>query len=332
MKKLHLLIVCCLFFSNSFTKNTDNLYQFPLCKGVNRSPNEIFSKDKIEDLGYHSDRSWKRKGFEFYIGGGIYFGSKRTANYYNGAPANSINLHLLWENEHYRKEKIVPSLKEAYRAIDDNIVLREDYNYDSRYSIAMDVSLGARYRFHENWYLELSYSFRRVNCENFFYFDFPGGVPGNKDNPPYSNREYLMAKEDRHYIDFSVGYILQKHSIAKPFVSLGAQFNYVNIKSFTAIIEKKPYDLIFIAKNPNFDPGIQNMPNYRVWSGPGYGFSLTAGLKIAVHPSVSLDPVFQLSVASFGNSSNLPGFNNSLCFNYMAGVRIVMNDALFMSK
>jgi hypothetical protein len=279
---------------------------------------------------YQKDISWKQKGFEFYIGGGAYFASKQTANYYNGAPDNDINLHLLRNNEYHRKN-ILTILKEHYHYI-DTMNLREDYNNDSRYSVVMDLSLGGRYRLTKKWYLEFSYSFRRASCENTFCFDFPGVLPGNKENPPYSKWEYLVAKEDRHYIDFSVGYIFQNNPIAKPFFSIGAQFNYINIKSFLAIIEDKPFDLIDIAKYPNWIPGMQDMPNYKAWAGAGYGFSFTVGLKLAVTPSVSLDPVFQLSVGSFGNSQELPGFNNSLCVNYMAGVRLVINDALFFKN
>ena len=283
-----------------------------------------------EEEEYLGDISWKQKGFEFYIGGGIYFASKKTANYYNGAPENAINLDLLFKNKYYR-EDVFLIMKEAYPYI-DTMVFNGEYNYDSRYSIAMDISLGARYRIQKNWYLELTYAFRRVNCVNTFSFDFPIDVPGNKENPSYSNLESLVAKEDRHYIDFSVGYIFQNNPVAKPFFSLGAQFNYISIKSFLAIIEETPFDLMAIAKYPDWIPGIQDMPNYRSWAGAGYGFSVTAGLKLAVNQSVSLDPVFQLSVGSFGNSRNLPGFNPHLCFNYMAGVRVVISDMMIIRK
>jgi hypothetical protein len=143
----------------------------------------------------------------------------------------------------------------------------------------------------------------------------------------------MLAKEDRHYIDFSVGYILQKHHIVKPFISIGGMFTYINIKSFNVFIEseKPTFDLMAIAKNPYYTPGIPSSPGneYIVWKGPGYGCSLTVGLKLAVNRMISLDPVFQLSVASFGNSQNLPGFYTKMCFNYMAGIRLVMNDAVF---
>ncbi|MCL1849940.1 MAG: hypothetical protein FWF70_00795 [Bacteroidetes bacterium] len=333
MKKTDLLLYCFLALFCSFVM-TAQAQKYPKAKKVKteKAPKEDDYYDPYDDEEeYQKDISWKQKGFEFYLGGGIYFASKQTANYYNGAPENDINLHLLTNNKYHWDDILVNLLKKAYPSM-DTMVLRNDYNIDSRYSIAMDIALGGRYRLAKNWYLELSYSFRRASCENKFIFDNPYGIPGNKENPPYSNWEYLIAKEDRHYIELSVGYIFQNNPIAKPFFSIGALFNYVRINSFLAIIENKSYDLMSIAKYPNWVPGVDEMPNYRGWTGAGYGFSFTAGLKLAVSRSVSLDPVFQLSVGSFGNSQELPGFNTNLCVNYMAGVRIVINDALFFKN
>jgi len=333
MKKINFPFYCfiALFCSSVMIVQAQ---KYPKAKKVKteKAPKENDYYDPYDDEEkYSGDISWKQKGFELYIGGGIYKGGKKTANYYNGAPENNINLNLLFKNK-YHRENVLEILKNEYRYI-DTMIFREDYNYDSRYSIAMDLSLGARYRFQKNWFFDLSYSFRRINCTNVFIFDFPGGVPGNKENPPYSNWENMVAKEDRHYIDFSIGYIFQENPVAKPFFSIGALFNYVNIKSFLAVIEGKPFDLMYLAKYPDDTPGVDPMPDYRVWAGAGYGFSFTAGLKLAINQSVSLDPVFQLSVGSFGNNKrNLPGFNTELCFNYMFGVRVVVNDMLFFKK
>jgi len=286
------------------------------------------------------DITWRQNGFEFFIGGGIYFGGKQTANFYNGAPENNINLHLIFNNPYYWKDannSVLNILRNKYpHASMDTVVFDEKkgYNRDSRYNIAMDIALGIKYRFKTNWYVELSYSFRRLTCNNRFTFEFPNGVPGNKENPKYTGWQHLIAKEDRHYIDLSVGYIFQKHHIAKPFIAIGGMFTYINIKSFAAFIEssKPTFDLIEIAKNPDFSPGFPTSPgnHFKSWAGIGYGCSFTVGLKIALHRAVSLDPVFQLSIASFGNSKKyLPGFNTHMCLNYMAGIRLVMNDALF---
>jgi len=290
----------------------------------------IIYSDEVEEW---KDITWRQGGFELYIGGGAYFAGKQTANYYNGAPKKEFSLDLIFNNKYYLYEgdnSVYNILKKKYPYM-DTMILRVNYNTDSRYNIAMDIALGGKYRFKNNWYIELSYSFRRLSCENRFDFVFPGGVPGNKENPPYSQWEFLLAKEDRHYIDFSVGYVFHVHHVVKPFISVGGLFTYINIKSFQVFIEsdKPNFDLMSIAKNPNYVPGIPTMPNYMVWKGPGYGCSLTVGLKFCVNKMVSLDPVFQLSAASFGNGGNLPGFNTKMCFNYLAGVRLVMNDALF---
>jgi hypothetical protein len=221
-------------------------------------------------------------------------------------------------------------MRRAYPYI-DTIVLQQNFNKKPVYNIAMDMALGVKYRFHRNWYVELSYSFRRLTSQNYFFFDFPG-TPNSNIYLQVSNRESLLAKEDRHYIDLSVGYIFQSSPIVKPFFSVGALFTYTDIKNFGVFIEDQRYNLLNIAKYPDYTPGIQSMPNYRVWTGVGYGCSLTAGVKIACGRMVSLDPLFQLSVASFGNSKNLPGFYTKMCFNYMVGVRLVMNDALFTLK
>ena len=279
------------------------------------------------------DVTWKQNGFEFIVGGGIYFGGKKTANYYNGAPGNDINLNLLFTNK-YLNDQVLEVMKRAYPYI-TTIKFSDEvgYNYNAGYAIAMDIALGVKYRLNKNWYLELGYSFRRLSVENRFFFDFPGIPASNVENPyskNYSRWQYLIAKEDRHYIDFSVGYILQTHNIAKPFISLGGIFTYTRINSFLAVIEEQPFDLMQVARYPNWIPGVQEMPNYKDWAGPGYGASLTIGLKIAFNHLVSIDPVFQLSFVTFGNNNhNLPNFNTSFGFNYMAGIRLVMNDALF---
>jgi len=271
-----------------------------------------------------TDLVWQQKGFEFYIGSGVYFASKQTADYYTGYPDKDINLNLVFNNENY-KQQIWEILENAYPyqkkyIIEDNVML-------PAYNIAVDIALGAKYRFHRDWYFDVSYSFRRLTADNVFHFEFPDVPQGNKDQPRISRDQHLVAKEDRHYIDLSLGYILQKHPIAKPFISVGAMFTYTNVKKFQMFIEGKDFDLLAIARNPNTTPGIPDMPDYRVWAGPGYGFSATVGLKIAFSKLVSLDPFAQISVASFGNNEvSLPGFNTSFCPNFSVGVRLVICD------
>jgi opacity protein-like surface antigen len=334
MKKNALLFRCFFLFIFCGLILSAGAQKFPKAKKVkpDKEQTEDFydDDDPFEEKLWKKSDSWQRKGFEFFICGGTYFASSKTARYYNGAPYNNINLDLLFKNQ-YHRDTVRVLLKNVYPYIDNNFEVNVDYEYKTRYNVAMDVALGVKYRFTKNFYLELSYSFRRLTAQKYFDFRFPGGIDGNKENPPYSKRQSLVAKEDRHYIDLSVGYVFHLHPIAKPFLAVGAHFNYIELKQFFAAIEGENFDLISIAKYPDHIPGVQQMPNYRVWSGPGYGLSLTAGLKIAINSSVSLDPVFQMSIGSFGNSRNLPNFNTTHCFNFMAGIRIVMCDAMFVT-
>ncbi|MDR0206433.1 MAG: hypothetical protein LBI45_04145 [Bacteroidales bacterium] len=280
---------------------------------------------QFDDDEPRTDLVWRQKGFEFYIGSGAYFASKQTADYYTGYPDNDINLNLVFNNEYYNQQ-IWEIMNNAYPyqekyIIEDNVML-------PAYNIAMDIAIGAKYRFLRDWYLDISYSFRRPIADNVFRFEFPDIDIGNiNKNSKYSRNQHLVAKEDRHYFDLSLGYIFQGHPITKPFISIGAMFTYTNIKKFLLFIEEKEFDLLAIAKNPNYTPGVQDMPDYRVWAGPGYGFSATVGLKIAFSKLVSLDPFAQISVASFGNSKvSLPDFNTSFCPNFSVGVRLVICD------
>ena len=42
---------------------------------------------------HFSDTTWCDKGFDFYIGGGMFIGNKFNANYYNGSNLNENNLN-----------------------------------------------------------------------------------------------------------------------------------------------------------------------------------------------------------------------------------------------
>jgi len=295
---------------------------------------EDYDDDFYYEIEDFQDITWKQKGFEFYFGAGAYFGGKYTANYYNGAFYNEFNLNLLINNP-YRRDTILNIIREKYRylSMDDRIELMNPqyYNTNSKYNVAMDIAVGARYRVAKNWFVELNYSFRRITAENIFWFDFLDVPPGNI-YPNYSNNEIMGAKEDRHYIDFSIGYISHNHPIVKPFFAIGGMFTYIRLKSFDVIIEGRRFDLMNMARYPNSIPGVPNDQNWWEWAGPGYGFSITAGLKFAVNKSISIDPVFQLSVASFGNgnyfkSEIYDGYNTSLGCNYYAGIRLVMSGA-----
>jgi len=259
------------------------------------------------------------KGFDFTIGGGIFFGSKYNAAYYSGKPDNECPLNYVFNNK-YWYDDINQKVKDNYPYIDDSLYLK-DYPDNVAYKISMSISLGAKYKFNKNWGVSLHYTFSRLTASApfFLYFD----APPNNDRYNYVE-EYLVAKEDRSMIDLSVSCLFHPHKILKPFIEMGVQFNYVKVKSFNAYIEDTPFNLLDIYGGANYVPGVQLLENKPIYGGAGYGFVAAVGLKMAFNKFISLDPCFYLAASSV----HLTGYTN-VALNYGLQVRIVMSDAVF---
>lgn len=109
---------------------------------------------------------------------------------------------------------------------------------------------------------------------------------------------------------------------------MGLQFNYIKVRSFEAIIEDRPFNLLYSVSTP-YVPGQQTTPNYRNWAAPGYGLSFSGGIKIIFNQIFSLDPVAYFSISSMGHSDNLIGYDQGFTFNYGIMIRLVMSDLYF---
>ena len=120
-----------------------------------------------ETVTFH-DTTWYDRGFDFYIGGGMFWGGKKSALYYNGSRQNECNLDYLFSNEYWRRD-IQKKVVELYPHISmsDEIGYREeDLNLNPHYNLAACVSLGVRYKIRDNWGLSLSYTFARLTVTN----------------------------------------------------------------------------------------------------------------------------------------------------------------------
>ena len=113
------------------------------------------------------------------------------------------------------------------------------------------------------------------------------------------------------------------HPVAKPFVEVGAQFNFCKAKLLDAIIGERKWTMLDPYMGQSYVPGAQMNTYDIVYGGPGYGLSFAAGLKIVVAKSVSIDPTFYGCMASYGIK---PLQERSFNFNYGVIVRIVIND------
>ena len=295
---------------------------------------------------HFSDTTWCDKGFDFYIGGGMFIGNKFNANYYNGSNLNENNLNYIFFNQ-YWKDELDQVISEYYPGIQmGSAYLELDpgsdiYNWESHYKLTMMVSLGMRYKIRNGWGLSLSYSFSRLTSSSQCLLS---------SNQPLGNEMRLpvmamVGKEDRSTIDFMASYLFSKvHKNVKPFLELGVQFNYAKAKSFKAVLldkDGKPVGTEYSLLNQydsehGYTPGAQT---YDItYGGPGFGFSGAAGLKIAINKTVSLDPTFYCYMGRLGiyqmKNSPLPEFRegNKFTFNYGVLVRVVMSDFFFSKR
>ncbi len=306
----------------------------------------LFAQPEQEVIPIHfSDTTWCDRGFDFYIGGGMFIGNKFNANYYNGSNLNENNLNYIFSNQ-YWKDEMDQVINEYYHDLQmGSAYLELDpgsdiYNWDNHYKLSMMISLGMRYKIRKGWGLSLSYSFSRLtsSAQCLLSSDQP---LGNEMRLPVMA---IVGKEDRSTIDFSASYLFSKvHKNVKPFLELGVQFNYAKAKSFKAVLLDKngkavgqEYTLLDPYNGESYYPGAQT---YDItYGGPGFGFSGAAGLKIAFNKRVSIDPTFYCYMGRTGiyqmkNSPN-PEFRegNKFTFNYGVLVRVVMSDFFFSRR
>ncbi len=274
----------------------------------------------------NKEDKWQLDGFEVFFSGGLYFANKNTASFYNGSPENTMNLGLIFNNE-YVFDRVTELVKLNHGYV-STIALGALPDIMS-YGPAMSVQLGFKYRFKENWSFGMNYSFARVKTVGEFIIDFPGLPPSNV-YLTYTTGA-LVAEEERSTIEMSVGYTMHNHTIAKPFFEIGAQFNYMKIRNFDAVIEGTTFSLMSERENPT-NPGVQGIPYNYVWGGSGYGFSASFGVKIAASPSISIDPVFTLSANSLGYGRLLTTYDHGFYFNYAAMIRLTISDAAFFKN
>ena len=128
----------------------------------------LFAQPEQEVIPIHfSDTTWCDRGFDFYIGGGMFIGNKFNANYYNGSNLNENNLYYIFSNQ-YWKDEMDQVINEYYHDLQmGSASLELDpgsdiYNWDNHYKLSMLIALGMRYKIRKGWGLSLSYSFSRL--------------------------------------------------------------------------------------------------------------------------------------------------------------------------
>lgn len=286
-----------------------------------------------EAVTFH-DTTWYDRGFDVYIGGGIFWGGKKTSLFYNGSSFNQCGLDYLFDNE-YRRREILEAVVKLYPhvSMSDQIGYDElDLNMDPHYNMGSCVTLGVRYKIRNNWGLALSYTFSRLSVTNKLLLTY-SSISGNHYRAPELT---LVGREDRSMIDLSASYLFSgAHKIVKPFVEFGAQFNYVKVKKFDAVLldDKNTPQLTLTLLDPyngaSYVPGVDMQTYDIIYGGPGYGFSVATGLKFVINKFVSIDPTFYGCMSKI--NLNVYG-NKYMTFNYGVMLRVVMNDFFFQNR
>ena len=286
-----------------------------------------------ETVTFH-DTTWYDRGFDVYIGGGMFWGGRQTALYYNGSRYNECNLNYIFDNE-YRVRELLEAVVKVYPHISmsDQIGYNEsDLNMLPNYTVSASVGVGVRYKIRNNWGISLSYMFSRLTTTNKLLLTYTS-ISGNLYDAPELT---LVGKEDRSMIDLSVSYLFSGvHPIVKPFVEVGAQFNYAKVKKFDAILLDKRNNPVYtqtlmdIYNGGNYVPGVDMQTYDVIYGGPGFGASFSAGLKIVVNKFVSIDPTFYFCASRLHLE---PYGNKVMSLNYGAMVRVVMNDFFFQNR
>jgi hypothetical protein len=266
------------------------------------------------------DTAYEYKGFDFFISGGVYFGNAYTAAYYNGNPKNECNLNYIFNNKTWY-DQITLQIMEKYPYFSDSIYY-DEFPQEMSYEPALSIQLGFRYKFNKNWGFSFIYSFARLKATDVFLIKYKDPVPGNQ-RPDYAI-ENLFAQENRSFFDLSVTYIFHPHRIVKPFIELGAQFTYLKVKDFAAIIENQQYTLLDKYNGATYVPGQQLQEYNTVYGGAGYGISFQAGIRFAFSKKVAIEPAFYMSASSFG----LKGYKD-LSMQYGVYIRLIINDLIF---
>jgi len=291
-------------------------------------------REEVGDAVTFHDTTWYDRGFDFYIGGGMFWGGRQTALYYNGSINNECNLMYIFGNE-YRTRELLEAVVSVYPYISmsDEIGYKEsDLNMLPVYNMSANIGLGVRYKIRNNWGISLSYMFSRLTTTNKLLLTYTS-VSGNLYRAPELT---LSGKEDRSMIDLSASYLFSDvHKMVKPFVELGAQFNYVRVKKFDAVLlddRNNPVytqTLLDIYNGGNYVPGVDMQTYDVIYGGAGFGISFSAGLKLVVNKYVSIDPTFYFCASRLHLE---PYGSKVMSLNYGAMVRVVMNDFFFQNR
>ena len=242
----------------------------------------VFAQEAEEDFG----------GLEAGLNVGAYFGSRNTANFYNGA-GNEDGMNSadkIINNEHYLNQINEVLEQNGYRYPLIAGSYYTEYPTKMKYTPSIYAGLTARYWFNRKYALAVSMDFSRLYARDQFviYNTDPNIPPSNKENQYVIGT--IAGQEDRVNLDIGLVNCYKIGERTNFIAEVGFNLNNTTvglnkIEIYTLVLDikyKGPYDYVPNSNNPQYE--------FRQ-GGIGYGVYLSPGLQLNFTEGISVDVV-----------------------------------------
>jgi len=225
------------------------------------------------------------RGWSFGLNVGVYYPSKKTANYYNGHPSNVNNVNYVMSNYYWYNE-IFQSL-----GANDSISVA-GLPQNMHYKLAMQPGLYAQYSFNPQLALVIEFNYMKLKANDVITFEV--------DPKPYATepdlRLYPMrGVEERVYGNIGIKRTWPKTDKLSWFVTGGVNINSTKVKKSSFYVEdqfytEKEYSMINVYGDNSYIPN-GNTQAFTVYQGGiGFGMFGGAGASLKFANSVVIEP------------------------------------------
>lgn len=247
------------------------------------------------------------KGWVFGLNMGVYYPSKYTAAYYNGAATNENNVKFILSNT-YRYDELFLAL-DAH----DSIMV-SGLPQNMHYKLAMQPGIYAQYCFSPKIALVIQFNYLRLKANDVIIFDVdpPQDYLGNHDLRLFPMR----GVEERIYADIGIKQSFPKSEKLSFFAMGGLNVNSTQVKKSAFYVEEKEYSMInnYIG---SYVPGGNSQTVNIYQGGVGIGIFASGGVSLTFNNGIVLEPGFTahfLKVKLNGYKNMSPGFGTSIRF------------------
>ncbi len=209
------------------------------------------------------------RGWAFGLNVGVYYASKKTAEYYNGSLKNENNVGYVLSNYYWYQD-----IFHALGAHDSISVY--GLPQDMHYKLVMQPGIYAQYCFNPALALVIEFNYMKLKAEDVIVFEV--------DPKPYATEPDLRlypirGQEERIYCDIGLKKTIPKNDMLNYYVMGGLNVNSTQVKKSSFYVEEVEYTMINNI-NGSYIPNGNNQ-TYNVYQG-GIGAGIFAGAGAAL--------------------------------------------------